>query len=55
MSHTEQVNIRCTSEQHARWSRAAKRAKRKLADWARLKLDEGEALEAKVLKAKGDL
>ena len=54
MSNTEQVNIRCTSEQHARWSRAARRAKRKLSDWARLKIDEAEALEAKALKTKGD-
>jgi hypothetical protein len=41
MAATSQVNIRCTEEQHARWSAAAKKAQRKLADWARLQIDRG--------------
>ena len=43
MANSMQLNIRCSEEQHARWSEAAVLAKRKLADWARLKIDEAHA------------
>jgi hypothetical protein len=53
MSNSMQLNIRCSEEQHARWSEAAVLAKRKLADWARLKIDEGHARDATQLAAQG--
>jgi hypothetical protein len=48
-AHTKQVNIRCTPEQHARGFRAAEKTKRKLSDWARMKIDECEAADSRAL------
>ncbi len=37
---SEQVNIRCSSEQRERWEEAAKVDRRTLTDWVRIQLDD---------------
>ena len=40
MSTRTQINIRCTDEQWERWKECADLDRRKMADWARLMLDD---------------